>query len=223
MASWRHFFNLSLSLLLGMTSFSLKQSSKLSLSFVKNRQSHLICSLTSLDTELYFCIKTHKEWFLWRPLKANSDRASRFLFISPSAEQSSIMNSVWWPSKAFLNNLIHSFNLPLMSHTIKTFLSSKIHFLERYVLLSKIVGHKITLNSKWFLFSVSSSRSKNSVFLQAVTPTNIAEWGNFGRFIYLYLIDYIWKLSITNVYLSILKYVQIARQFTGWLSLFDYL
>ena len=29
-------------------------------------------------------------------------------------------------------------------------LSSRIHFLERYVLLSKIVGHKITMNSKWF-------------------------------------------------------------------------
>ena len=37
-----------------------------------------------------------------------------------------------------------------MSHTIKTFLSSRIHFLERYVLFSKIVGHKITMNSKWF-------------------------------------------------------------------------
>ena len=167
-----------------MASFSLKQSSKLSLSFVKNKQSHLICSLTSLDTEFYFCIKTHKEWFLWRPLKANSDRASRFLFISPSAEQSSIMNSVWWPFKAFLNNFIHSFNLPSRSHTIKTFLSSKIHFLERYVLLSKIVGHKITMNSKWLLYTVSSSWSKNSVFPQAVTPTNIAEWGNFGRFIF---------------------------------------
>ena len=34
-----------------MTSFSLRQSSKLSLSFVKNRQSYLICSLTSLDTD----------------------------------------------------------------------------------------------------------------------------------------------------------------------------
>ena len=40
-----------------MTSFSLRQSSKLSLSFVKNKHSHLICSLTSLDTELYFCVK----------------------------------------------------------------------------------------------------------------------------------------------------------------------
>ena len=49
----------------------------------------------SLDTELYFCVKTHKEWFLCQPLKASSDRASRFLFISPSAEQSSIMNNVW--------------------------------------------------------------------------------------------------------------------------------
>ena len=74
----------------------------------------------------------------------------------------------------FLNNLIHSFNFPSMSHTIKTFLSSRIHFLERYVLLSKIVGHKITMNSKWFLCSVSSSQSKNSVLPQAITPTNIA-------------------------------------------------
>ena len=89
------FFNLSLSFLSEMTLFSLRQSSKLSLSFVKNKHSHLICSLTSLDTELYFCIKTHKELFLWRLLKANSDRASRFLFISPSAEQSPIMNNVW--------------------------------------------------------------------------------------------------------------------------------
>ena len=135
-----------------MTSFSLRQSSKLSLSFIKNRQSHLICSLTSLDTKLYFCVKTHKEWFLWWPLKASSDRASRFLFISPSAEQSSIINNVWWPFNALLNNLIHSFNFPSTKHTIKTFLSSKIHFLERYVLLSKIVGHKITMNSKWFLY-----------------------------------------------------------------------
>ena len=44
-----------------------------------------------------------------------------------------------------------------MSHTIKMFLSPKIHFLERYVLLSKIVGHKITMNSKWFLYMVLSS------------------------------------------------------------------
>ena len=73
------------------------------------------------------------------------------------------------------NNFVHSFNLPSRSHTIKTFLSSKIHFLERYVLLSKIVGHKITMNSKWLLYMVSSSQSKNSVFPQAVTPTNIAE------------------------------------------------
>ena len=51
------------SFLSGMTSFSLKQSSKLSQSFAKNKQSHLICSLTSLDTELYFCVKTNKEWF----------------------------------------------------------------------------------------------------------------------------------------------------------------
>ena len=182
--SWRHFFNLFLSFLSGMTSFSLKQSSKESLSFAKNRHNHLTCSLTSLDTELYFYVKTHKEWFLWRPLKANSDRASRFLFISLSAEQSSIMNSVWWPFNAFLNNFIHSFNLPSMSHTIKTFLSSKIHFLERYVLLSKIVGHRITMNSKWLLYMVSSSWSKNSVFLHDVQPMSIAEWGNFGRFIF---------------------------------------
>ena len=83
-----------------------------------------------------------------------------------------------------LNNLIHLFNLPLTSHTIKTFLSSKIHFLGRYVLSSKIVGHKITMNSKWFLYMVSSSQSKNSVFPQAVTQTNIDESGNFGRFIF---------------------------------------
>ena len=107
-----YFFNLSLSFLSGVTSFSLKQSSKLSRSFVKKRHSHLICSLTSLDTELYFCVKTHKEWFLCRPLKASSDKASRFLFISSSAEQSSIMNNVWWPFNVFLNNLIHSFNFP---------------------------------------------------------------------------------------------------------------
>ena len=170
----RHFFNLSLSFLSGMTSFSLKQSSKLFLSFVKNKQSHLICSLTSLDTELYFCVKTHEEWFLCRPLKASSDRASRFLFISPSAQQSSMINNVWWPFNMVLNNLIHSFNFPSMSHTMKTFLSSTIHFLERYVLLSKIVRHKIAMNSKWFLKKVSSSRSKNSVLPQAVTPMNIA-------------------------------------------------
>ena len=159
--SCRHFFNLSLSFLSGMTSFSLKQSSKLPRSFVKNKQSHLICSLISLDTELYFCVSTYKEWFLCHPLKASSDKASRFLFISPSAEQSSIVNNVWWPFKVLLNNLIHPFNFPSTSHTIKTFLSSRIHFLERYVLLSKILGHKITMNSKWFLYKVSSSRSKN--------------------------------------------------------------
>ena len=51
------FFNLSLSFLSGMTSFSLKQSSKLSRSFVKNKQSHLVCSLKSLDMELDFCVK----------------------------------------------------------------------------------------------------------------------------------------------------------------------
>ena len=164
---------------------------KLSLSFVKNRQSHLICSLTSLDTELYFCVSTHKEWFLCLPLKDSSDRASRFLFISPSAEQSLMINNVWWPFNVPLNNLIHSFILPSRLHTIKTFLSSKIHFLERYVLLSEIVWHKITMDSKWFLYTVSISLSKNSVLPHAVTPTNIAEWGNFGGFIYLYLIDYI--------------------------------
>ena len=92
--SCRHFFNLSLSFLSGMISFSLKQSSKLSQSFVKNKQSRLICSLTSLDMELYFCVKTHKEWFLCGPLKASSDKASRSLLISPSAEQSSIINNV---------------------------------------------------------------------------------------------------------------------------------
>ena len=180
--SWRHLFNLSLSFLSWITSFSLKQSSKLSLSFVKNKQSHLICSLTSLDTELYFCVSTHKEWFLCRPLKASSDRASHFIFISPSAEQSSMINNVWWPFNMLLYNLIHLFNFPSTSHTIKTFLSSKIYFLERYVLLSEIVGHKITMNSKWFLYTVSSSWSKNSVLPQAVTPTNIPEWGNFGRY-----------------------------------------
>ena len=169
----RHFFNLYLSFLSGMTSFSLKQSSKLSLSFVKNKQSHFICSLTSLDMELYFCVNTHKERFLCRPLKASSDKASRFLFISLSAEQSSIINNVWEPIRVFLNNLIHSFHFSSTSHT-KIFLSSRIHFLERYVLLSKIVGHKIAMNSKWFLYMVSSSQSKNSVLPQAVTPTNIA-------------------------------------------------
>ena len=30
----------------------------------------------SLDMELYFCVKTHKEWFQCRPLKASSDKAS---------------------------------------------------------------------------------------------------------------------------------------------------
>ena len=128
----------------------------------------------SLDMELYFCVKTHKEWFLCRPLKASSDKASRFLFISPSAEQSSIMNIVWWPFDVFLNNLIHSFNFPSTSHTMKMFLSWRIHVLERYVLLSKIVGHKIMMNSKLFLYTVSSSRSKDSVLPQAITPTNIA-------------------------------------------------
>ena len=156
--SCRHFFNRSLSFLSGMTSFSLKQSSKLSWSFVKKR--HLICSLTSFDTELYFCISTHRKWFLSRPLKASSDKASHFLFILPSAEQSSIMNNVWWPFNMFLNDLIHSFSFPSISHTMKTFFSSRIHFLERYVLLSKIVGHKIMINSKWFLYTVSSSQSR---------------------------------------------------------------
>ena len=158
-----------------MTSISLKQSSKLSQSFVKNKQSHLICSLTSLDTELYFCVKTQRKCCLCRPEKASSDKASRFLFISLYAEQSSIINIVWWPVNVFLNNLIHSFNFPSKSHTIKTFLSSRIHFLERYVFLSNIVRHKIKMNSKWFLYKVSSSRSKNSVLPQAVTPTNIEE------------------------------------------------
>ena len=128
----------------------------------------------SFDTELYFCVKTHKEWLLCRLLRASSDKASRFLFISTSAEQSLIMNNVWWPFQVFLNNLIHSFNFPSTSHTMKTFLSSRIHFLERYVLLSKIVGHKIMMNSKWFLYTVLSSQSKNSVLPQAVTPMNIA-------------------------------------------------
>ena len=108
--------------------------------------------------------------FLCRPLKARSQKASRFLFISPSPEQSSIMNNVWWPFNMFLNYLIHSFNFPSMSHTVKTFLSSRIHFLERYVLLSKSVRHKIMMNSKWFLYMVSNRRSKNSVLPQAVTP-----------------------------------------------------
>ena len=76
-----------------------------------------------------------------------------------------------------------------MSHTMKMFLSSRIHFLESYVLLSKIVGHKITMNSKWYLYKVSSSRSKNSVLPQAVTPTNIALCRNFGRFIIILLIN----------------------------------
>ena len=123
--SCRHFFNLSLMSLSGMTSFSIKQSSKLSRSFLKNKQSHLICSLRSLDTELCFCVKTHKEWFLCRPLKASSDKVSRFLFISPSAEHSSIINNAWLPFYVFLNNLIHSFNFRSTSHTIKTFLSSR--------------------------------------------------------------------------------------------------
>ena len=47
----------------------------------------------SFDMELYFCVKTHKEWFLCRLLKTSSDKASHFLFISPSAEQSSIINN----------------------------------------------------------------------------------------------------------------------------------
>ena len=85
----------------------------------------------------------------------------------------------------FLKNLIQSFNFPSTSHTIKTFLSLRIHFLDKYLLLSEIVGHKITMNSKWFLYTVSSSQSKNSVLPQAVTPMNIALRGNFGRFIYL--------------------------------------
>ena len=39
------------------------------------------------------------------------------------------------------------------------FLSLTIHFLERYVLLSKIVGHKITMNSKWYIqFQVVEAR-----------------------------------------------------------------
>ena len=73
-----------------------------------------------------------------------------FLFISPSAEQSSIMSNVWCPFNVFLDNLIHSFHFPSTSHTIKMFLSSRIHFPERYVLLSKIVEHESTMNSKWF-------------------------------------------------------------------------
>ena len=131
----RPFFYLSLSFLSGKTSFSLKQSSKLSQSFVKNEQSNLSCSLTSSDTDLYFCVKTHKEWFLCRPLKANSDNASPFLSISPTAEQSSVINNFWQNFIVFLNNLIHSFNFPSTSHTRKIFLSSKIYFLARYVLL----------------------------------------------------------------------------------------
>ena len=121
-------------------------------SFVKNKQSHLICSLRYLDTELYFCVKIHKELFLWCPGKASSDKASGFLCISPSAEPSSIMNNVWWPFNVFLNILIHSFNFPSTSQITKTFLSWRIHFLDRYVLLSKIVGHKIMMHSKWFLY-----------------------------------------------------------------------
>ena len=81
--------------------------------------------------------------------KASSDNVSLFLFVSPSAEQSLMIKNVWQNFNVFLNNLIHSFNLLSTSHTIKTFLSSKIYFLERYVsLLSKIVRHIMTMNSK---------------------------------------------------------------------------
>ena len=150
--------------------------------------------------------------FLCLPLNASSDRASRFLLISPSAEQSSIMNNVRWPFNVFLNNLTNSFNFPSTSHTIKTFLSSRIHFLERYVLLSKIVGHKITMNSKWFLYTVSSSRSKNSVLPQCK--------GILGG-------SYINRLHSKTGHLrfdlSVLKYIQIARQFARRSSFFSYL
>ena len=53
--------------------------------------------------------------------------------------------------------------------------------LNEWIKLFKITlgGHqtlfiKIPMNSKWILYTVSSSRSKNSVLPQAVTPTNIA-------------------------------------------------
>ena len=80
--------------------------------------------------------------------KASSDKGSRFLFITPSAEESSMTSNVWRKFNVCLNNLIQSFNFPSTSHTMKTLISSKIDFLERYVLLlSKIVGH-MTMNSK---------------------------------------------------------------------------
>ena len=58
---------------------------------------HPVIYLFIWNYTVYFCVKTHKEWCLdlCQPLKASSDKASRFLFISPSAEQSWIINNVW--------------------------------------------------------------------------------------------------------------------------------
>ena len=85
----------------GITSFSLRASSKLSRSLQWNMATQRVCSQRSLRTALYFWVSTQTEVPAWRPLKASSDSMSFFLVRALRALQSSMMYRVGSPWKTW--------------------------------------------------------------------------------------------------------------------------
>ena len=78
----------------GITSFSLRQSSKESWSLQWNKQTQRVCSRKFFRTELYFCARTQTDCSAWLPEKASIDSISFFFVNAVKAEQSSMIYNV---------------------------------------------------------------------------------------------------------------------------------
>ena len=98
-------FLFSVSSNVGITSFSRKQLSKLSLPLVLNMQTHFVCSQRSFKTEMYLCEMTHTDCSACLREKASCDIMFFFFINSFVALQSSMKYKVGEPEYLLKNIL----------------------------------------------------------------------------------------------------------------------
>ena len=166
-------FILCLSSHVGITSYSLKQFSKLSLSLVQNIQTHLVCSTRSFKTEIIFAKLHSNDCSTFLREHVNCDNMSFFFVNSFVALQLSMMNKVGKPAYLLKNIPSNSFIWYFIwcywiDYTY-TFVFWVLHVTNPspvflYVLFHFMVGQSMTIYSKKSLYSISIYRVQTLSF-----------------------------------------------------------
>ena len=183
-------FILFLSSHVGITSYSLKQFSKLSLSLVQNIQTHLVCSPRSFKTEIIFAKLHSNNCSTFLREHVNCDNMSFFFVNSFVALQLSMMNKVGKPACLLKNipsnSFIWYFIWCYWIDYSYTFVFWVLHVTNPspgfFICFVPFYGGAKYdyIFKKIFIFNFNIS-STNIVFPHLVWPQLIAEWAYFGN------------------------------------------